>query len=133
MNSVAPMIDAHPSAPAHRDELIACLQACRECAGTCAMCADACLSEEAVADLRACIRTDLNCADICVATAAVLSRPGSADTATLRSLLETCALACGQCERECDRHAAHHEHCRLCAEACRRCAQACRALLSVLG
>jgi hypothetical protein len=51
----------------------------------------------------------------------------------LRASVEACATACRVCGDECDRHASHHEHCRLCAESCRRCEEACRALLAALG
>ncbi|MBF6354191.1 four-helix bundle copper-binding protein [Nocardia higoensis] len=134
MSTLAEMMDSHPatteqSAPA---ELVACLEACRVCAQTCTLCADACLSEKTVADLIACIRADLNCADICAATAAVLSRRGGG-VETTRALLEACAVACDRCGRECDRHAGHHEHCRICAEACHRCVRACRDLLTALA
>lgn len=132
MSTVAAMVDSHPASTATPGaaQMIACIEACGECAQACTICADACLSEEAVADLRVCIRTDLDCADICRATAAVLSRRSGDDPATMRALLETCALICERCGQECEQHAGHHEHCRICAEACRRCARACRELLA---
>ena len=34
-------------------------------------------------------------------------------------------VACRACAEERDRHAAHHDHCRVCAEVCRRCEQTC--------
>jgi hypothetical protein len=33
------------------------------------------------------------------------------------------------CADECERHAAHHRHCGICARACRACAKACGELL----
>jgi hypothetical protein len=36
------------------------------------------------------------------------------------------------CAEECERHAEHHDHCRVCAEACRRCEEACSALLDAM-
>ena len=54
------------------------------CAQTCTACADACLSEDSVADLRYCIRTDLDCADICAATGTVLTCLTGSNTATVR-------------------------------------------------
>ena len=41
-------------------------------------------------------------------------------------------MACRACGDECEKHAAHHEHCRLCAEVCRRCEQACRDLAATI-
>jgi hypothetical protein len=42
-------------------------------------------------------------------------------------------VAVAACARECERHAAMHEHCRLCAEACRACERACGELLTSGG
>ena len=69
------------------------------------------------------------CADICDATARVLSRPGQRDHLTIRDLLVTCVRSCTACAEECDRHAEHHRHCAICAEACRACVRACAVLL----
>jgi hypothetical protein len=41
-----------------------------------------------------------------------------------------CVVACRACAEECDFHASHHDHCRVCAEVCRRCEQACGELLA---
>jgi hypothetical protein len=76
-----------------------------------------------------CIRLNLDCAAVCGATGAVMSRQTAFDPALARALLE----ACDRCAAECERHAGHHEHCRVCAEACRRCETACREALSALG
>lgn len=101
-----------------------------ECSQACTACADACLSEEMVADLRKCIRTNLDCADVCATTARVLSRHTAYDANITRSVLEACAVACRACADECESHAGMHEHCRVCAEACRACEAACAELLA---
>jgi hypothetical protein len=49
-----------------------------------------------------------------------------------RVALQACIEACRRCGDECERHAHHHEHCRICAETCRRCEQACEEALAVL-
>jgi hypothetical protein len=103
------------------------------CAQTCSACADACLEESSVADLRDCIRTDLDCADVCTATARVLSRSGERDEAAVTALLHACVTTCRACAADCRQHADHHDHCRICAEACERCADACQALLDERG
>jgi hypothetical protein len=64
------------------------------CAQTCTACADACLSEDMVAELTKCIRTDLDCADICSATGAVLSRHTGYDANITKAMLEACRVAC---------------------------------------
>ena len=133
MTHIDSMLQTHP-APATVDRrlLEACITACGECAQTCAACADACLAEQQVAELRRCIRLNLDCADVCDATGRVLLRQTEPDWGLIRSQLEACAQACRVCGEECERHAGHHEHCRVCAESCRRCAQACEELLAAL-
>ncbi len=96
-------------------------------------CADACLSEDLVAELTKCIRSSADCADQCDATGPLLSRHTGYDANLTRAALEACAAACKTCGDECERHAGMHEHCRVCAEACRRCETACRELLASLG
>ena len=128
------MIKAHPNPSDALDpELLAeAIEATLACSQTCTACADACLAEEMVANLRDCIRTDLDCADICAATGTVLTRLTGSNTATVRALLEACRTACAECAADCEEHADHHEHCRICADACRRCEKACAALLESL-
>ncbi|MEX0759736.1 MAG: four-helix bundle copper-binding protein, partial [Tistlia sp.] len=103
------------------------------CAQACTSCADACLAEESVADLRQCIRSDLDCATICTATGEAASRRTGSNEALLRELLEVCRSACRTCAEECERHAGMHEHCRICAEACRSCEAACADALPTIG
>lgn len=103
-----------------------------ECSQACTACADACLSEEMVADLRKCIRTNLDCADSCAATARILSRHAGYDANLTRTHLEACIAACRACGDECSQHAGMHEHCRVCAEVCRSCEDACTELLNAL-
>ena len=102
------------------DEAYACAQACTSCA-------DACLAEDMVAQLRQCIRLNLDCADVCAATATISTRRAGANEEVIRQMLDVCVTACGLCADECERHASKHEHCRICAEACHRCADACQA------
>ena len=58
----------------------------------------------------------------------LLARP-----VTQTAIVEACAVACLACAEECDRHAAHHEHCRVCAVVCRLCKQACDDLVAAIG
>ncbi len=130
----AEMINAHPAETGVDRALIArVVDALVACSQACTACADACLAEESVAELRRCIRTDLDCADVCAATARVLSRQTAYDAEVTRTLVEACVQACATCGAECAGHADHHEHCRICAEACRACEQACRELLAAIG
>jgi hypothetical protein len=129
---VTQMLEAHPTA-SPSETLVHCIVECFTCAQACTSCADSSLAEQDVLDLVRVVRLDLDCADVCIATGKVLTRQTEFDASVARVVLEACVQTCRECAEECDRHAQHHEHCRLCAEACRRCEQACVDLLSALG
>jgi hypothetical protein len=86
-----------------------------------------------VRELVRCIRLCLDCAEVCDATGRIVTRQTEPDLRLIRATVEACSVACLACAEECDRHAAHHEHCRLCAEVCRRCKNACDELLATIG
>ncbi|MDP9406485.1 MAG: four-helix bundle copper-binding protein [Actinomycetota bacterium] len=133
MTNAAAMLETYPkSINLDRQLLARVIDEAVACGQTCTACADACLSEDMVADLTKCIRTDLDCADICQTTARVLSRHTGYDANLTRALLQACVQACKSCGDECEQHAEMHEHCRICAEACRRCEQACSELLAAI-
>lgn len=133
MTHAQAMLDTHPSTDGDTSGLSEVLDALLECSQTCTLCADACLAEEMVADLRRCIRLNLDCAALCETTAAILGRQTQGDPAVVRAAIEACLAACEACAAECERHADMHEHCRVCAESCRSCAEACRQALAQLG
>jgi hypothetical protein len=112
--------------------LAAAIDAVSDCAQACAADIDADLSEPSLAEMVRCVRLCLNCADVCTATAGVLSRPAAYDADLARPLLQACVAICQSCGDECERHAQHHAHCRVCSDACQRCEQACRELLGAL-
>jgi Domain of Unknown Function (DUF326) len=74
----------------------------------------------------------MDCADICNATGRVVTRQTEYEAPTTNAQLTSCQMACATCAEECERHAGHHEHCRICAESCRRCEQACTLLLEAM-
>jgi hypothetical protein len=128
------MLETHPQPTiGDLDALVACIEACGTCAASCTGCADADLGEGDVGDLVRCIRLCLDCADICTTTGRVVARQTEPDVGVIRAALETCVVACRASHAECQRHASHHEHCRICAEVCSRCEQACKDLLASLG
>jgi hypothetical protein len=134
MTVARPMLDAFPRTLSLDVDLLGrTIDALGDCAQACTACADACLAEEDVAAMVLCVRTDLDCADVCQATLRVLSRQHERDVTVTRALVETARAASRRCADECERHAAHHGHCRLCAEACRRCERACDELLAAMG
>ncbi|MGP3969590.1 four-helix bundle copper-binding protein [Streptomyces sp. 6N223] len=132
MTRVEDMLRTNPAGlgTIDRDTLARCIHECDRCAQTCTACADACLSEERVEELALCIRLDLDCADVCDITARLLSRQTGHQPEIAFAQLQACLVAVSACARECERHAALHEHCRICAEACRACERACGELLA---
>lgn len=134
MTVVSEMLRTHPTGVGDTDEAILknCILACLECLYSCTACADACLAEPSVADLRGCIRTNLDCADVCDATARVLSRHTGSEGDLVRRMLEACRDISRSCADECERHAETHLHCEVCALTCRRCETACKELLASL-
>lgn len=120
------MISTHPDVSGStNDVLIRAIEQMLECAQICQVCADACLAEDMVTELRHCIRTDLDCADICAATARLAARRTGSNEALIMEALRLCERACGLCADECERHADMHAHCRICAQTCRACQSAC--------
>jgi hypothetical protein len=135
MTVTGEMLDTYPrELSADRGLLVACIDACSDCAASCTQCADACLAEESVQELTTCVRLNLDCADICTATGRVVSRQTGYDAEVTSAVLRACIEACGKCAAECEMHAAHGmEHCRVCAAECRRCEQACQELLAAIA
>src|SRR5690349_19429778 len=89
------MLSTHPNVRGDLSQpLVRCIEECYDCALTCASCADACLAEQAVAQLRQCIRLDLDCADVCIATGALAIRRTGSNEDILRQLLRVCLSAC---------------------------------------
>lgn len=130
MTMTMPMLETYPAAiNMDLQELARTIDALSACSEACNACADACLSEGLVAELTKCISTNMDCADICATTARVLSRHTGYDANISTTLLKACAMACQSCADECSRHAAEHEHCRICSDSCRETQQACRDLL----
>ena len=130
MHELTAMLKSHPRhADTQRPGLEECIVACNDCVQTCLSCADACVAENQGDPLLACIRLDLDCAAICAATAQILSRSSQPNWTVISAVLRACETACAACGSECDRHAAHMEHCRICAAACHACAAACGTLL----
>lgn len=120
------MIATHPDMRGEpASPLVRCIEECYVCAQVCTSCADACLAEPGVEQLRQCIRLDLDCADICLAAGALASRRTGSNPDVLAQLLQACRSACSRCAQECEQHATLHEHCRICGESCRHCERAC--------
>lgn len=126
---IAHTLEAHPDCSSENPKLHKMLEALQECAAVCTSCADACLAEEMAVSMRGCIRTNLDCADISTAAARVAGRQTEKDEALIRSMVEACLIACERCGNECESHAEHMEHCKICAGSCEQSAAACRTYL----
>ena len=132
MSDARQMLDSYPrSVNVDAGVLAAAIDAISDCAQACTADTHADLSEQKLAEMVGCIRLCLDCTDICTATGGVISRLAEYDPGATRPLLEACVAICKSCGDECERHA-HHEHCRICAQACRRCERACQELLDAL-
>jgi hypothetical protein len=124
------MLDAAPvPVELGAEAVAAAIDACMVAAQACTSCANLSLAEEDIAELRRCVALCADCADICSTTLRVLSRPFSSDHLVTHRQLTACVRACSNSAEECERHAAHHRHCAICARACRACVHACNALL----
>jgi hypothetical protein len=128
------ILETHPrGTPIEAGVLVECIDACFDCAQSCTTDADADLAEDDVVSMIRCIRLCLDCADQCTATGQILSRQTEFEPGLARPVVQACAQLCNACAEECDRHADHHEHCRVCADVCRRCEQTCNNVLSLLA
>jgi uncharacterized membrane protein len=133
MSYARQLLDTYPGeVGADPGALVAAIDALSDCAQACVADADDDLREHNLADMVKCIRLCWDCADVCSATMSVVSRQTAHEASVIRPLLEACIAICRTCGDECQRHAQHHEHCRVCEQACRRCEQACRDLLDAL-
>src|SRR4029078_9113149 len=69
------ILKSHPHVRGHANNaLIRCIEESYSGAQICTACADACLAEQMVEDLRPCIRLNLDCADICNVTGRIATR-----------------------------------------------------------
>jgi hypothetical protein len=133
MSYARQLLDTYPgNINAEPGLLTATIDALSDCAQACVADADADLHEQDLAEMVTCIRLCWDCADICTTTMGVVSRQTAYTGSVTRPLLDACIAVCKSCGDECERHARHHEHCRVCEQACRRCEQACRELLDAL-
>ena len=127
--SIKEMIREHPQVGAdYNEELGEAVKHAMYCAAICNSCADAC-SAEAMA-MEKCIRLCLDCSDICTATYRVATRRTAGNVPVLKSMLQTCIVACEACEAECSKH--DNAHCKRCAQMCRECADDCRKALETM-
>jgi hypothetical protein len=132
--TVGEIIERHPRPSGlDRERLLRCVEECFDCSATCTACADACLGEPDVQALIRASRLNLDCAAVCDTVGRVVTRQTEIDLGVVRAAIDACIVVCRACGDECDRHAPHHDHCRVCAEVCRRCEQACRDLLASIA
>lgn len=133
MHHIAKILQSHPKPqgvdPERLHEILASVS---ECALSCLACADACLAEETVDQLRSCISTDQACASVCNALSHLLLQQTAPDKAILKAAAQACESACRRCAKACEMHAQMHAHCAHCAQICRECEAHCRELAGAL-
>ena len=95
--NVEDFLQTHPKPPSNLDTIAARVKACFGCAESCMMCADACLGEGQVDELRRCIRLNLDCAAVCIATGEVAARQTDPDRRLLSAQLQACIAASEVC------------------------------------
>ena len=116
--SVAKMINMHPDVDGHLNEALAtAIRHIMYAAPITASCADACLAEDGVADMRQCIRLCSDTSDICTMATTVATRRTGSNEAVLRQALELVVSACQTCADECGKH--DMDHCKQCETMCR--------------
>ncbi|HET7537127.1 MAG TPA: four-helix bundle copper-binding protein [Candidatus Didemnitutus sp.] len=132
MKAIKAMVENLPhSNPSFSGQLAAALVALAECEQVCRVCADSCLEEDDVRELRHCVREDLTCAAACQATAQILSRPSDLASPVIQAMLHACIAACQSCADVCGHH--EHEHCRICRDTCLHCQETCNLLLGAIN
>ena len=120
MSYATQLLDTYPgTVNVDAGVLAAAIHALSDCAQACIADVDADLSDQNLTEMVTCIQLCLDCADICTATIGVTSRQAYYCASATRPLLEACVAICKSCGDECERHARHHEHCRVCEQACR--------------
>lgn len=135
MNStISRMLAQHPRIHVGWQEQVSwALAALAKCEQVCMACADACLDEEKPETLRHCIRLNLSCAAVCHAMSQVLHHQSELTGSLVQEQLQPCITICGECATECQQHARHHAHCRICADVCLQCQESCSYLLTTLA
>lgn len=100
-----------------------CIEACHDCAASCAETTRHCLEMGGEHATAAHILALIDCADICETSASFMARGSDLFSA----LCATCADACDRCAEECERFPDDERMAR-CAQICRQTAESCRAM-----
>jgi Cys-rich four helix bundle protein (predicted Tat secretion target) len=77
------------------------------------------------ASLKGCLKNVSAMMPMC----STLARFAALDAPRLKELAKLCSDVCEDCEKECKKHAQHHEVCRMCAESCAACVKECKKLV----
>lgn len=129
------IIDVHPTGYGTTDRklLEAALLLSQQASLAASMCADGCLNEGMVKDMRECIRACLDCSDVVDAAVRSLSRNTGLNESAVPAILSAAVAVLATCAHETARHASMHMHARLAAETCRKAEAACTELLESLS
>lgn len=102
--------------PARATEAASLIDAASACTQAGDRCIAHCLSQFAAGDtmLAACAKSVQQMVVACGAVAKL----AALESSHLPGFVRTCRDVCSDCEKECRKHAAHHDVCRACADAC---------------
>jgi|GEM_PF-2964738 len=129
------IIDVHPTGfgVIDRKKLDAAIGLSQQASQAASICADACLNEGMIKDMRECVRACLDCADVVDAAVRALSRHAGWRESAAPAILGAAVAVLGVCAHETARHASMHMHARLTSEICRKAERACTELLESLN
>ncbi|MGQ0846284.1 MAG: four-helix bundle copper-binding protein [Sporichthyaceae bacterium] len=129
------IMDVHPTGFGliDRKKLDAAISAMQVASQAASVCADACLNEGQIKDMRECVRTCLDCADVVDAAVRTLSRHAGWEQSAAPTILRAAVAVLDAAGHESARHASMHMHSRLASEACRKAQTACEELLDSLA
>jgi hypothetical protein len=128
------IMDVHPTGfgVIDRKKLDAAITAMQTASQAASVCADGCLNEGQVKDMREAIRACLDCSDIVDAAVRTLSRHAGWMESAAPAILTAAVAVLQTADHETSRHASMHMHARLTAETCRKARVACEDLLASL-
>src|SRR5262245_38339970 len=109
---------------ARHQELLDCIQSCKNCHDSCVETATYCLEEGGQHAVARHMRLLLDCAQICTMTEDYMLR----DSAFYAQVCGVCADVCDSCAEACERFPGDEQMAE-CMSACQRCADACRTMV----
>ncbi|MGB7406188.1 MAG: four-helix bundle copper-binding protein [Pacificimonas sp.] len=116
--SIAKMIASHPDVDGHlNDPLAEAVRHAMYAAAIGTSCADACVAEEHIIEMRQCFRKASDMADVATMFVAVATRRTGSNQGVIDAAMTCLKTALTACAEECERH--DQDHCERCGRMCR--------------